>query len=94
MVVRLVEFSTIGHFDKSMSIKIFGFTKNHLKHTKEDGAKGEGSFELDISSRMELDKEREVEVTMFFGRSSIEVIAQGKNFASGKTLHIIPVTFK
>ena len=33
---------------------------------------------------MELDKEREVEVTMFLGRSNIEVIVEGKNFSSGK----------
>jgi hypothetical protein len=69
-----------------MSIKIFSSTKSDLKYTKENGAKKEGSFELDMSSGMELDKERKVEVTMFFGRSSIEVTTKGKNFsANGKT---------
>ena len=67
-----------------MSIEIFSSTESDLKHTKEDGAEEEGPSVLDMSSGMELDKEREVEVTMFFGRSSIEVTAQGKNFSSGK----------
>jgi hypothetical protein len=84
----------LWHFQRSMSIEIFSSTKSDPKYTKEDGVEKEGSFELDMSSGMELDKKREVEVTMFFGRSSIEVTAKGKNFsASGKTQYIIPVTY-
>ena len=87
-------FYPVSHFQRSMSIKIFSATKSDPKYTKEDGAEKEGSFVLDMSSGMELDKKREVEVTMFFGRSSIEVTAKGKNFsASGKTENIISVTF-
>ena len=84
----------VCHFQRSMSIKIMSSTKSDPKYTKEDGVEEEGSFELGMSSGMELDKERKVEVTMFFGRSSIEVTAKGKNFsASGKTEYIIPVTY-
>ena len=84
----------VEHFQTTMSIKIFSSTKSDPKYTKEDEAEKEGSFELDLSSGLELDKAREVEVTMFFGRSSVEVTAKGKNFsASGKTENAIPVTF-
>jgi hypothetical protein len=88
-------FFPVWHFQRSMSIEIVSSTKSDPKYTKaEDGAEEEGSFELDISSGMELDKKREVEVTMFFGRTSIEVTAKGKNFsASGKTGYTIPVTY-
>ena len=55
------------HFQRSMSIEIFSSTKSDPKYTKEDGAEKEGSFELDMSSGMELDKERKVELTVFFG---------------------------
>ena len=72
------------HFQMSMSVEIFSSTKSDPKYTMEDGAEEEGSFVLDMSSGMELDKERGMEVTIFFGRSSIEVTVEGKNFSSGK----------
>ena len=88
-------FTPCVHFHMSMSIEIFSSTKSSdAKYTKEDGAEEEGSSVLDMSSAMKLDKDNEVEVTMFFGRSSIEVTAEGKNFASGKRDCRIPVTYK
>jgi hypothetical protein len=46
-------------------------------------AKQEGTFIIDISRDMELEKARRLNVSLFFGRSSVEMVAQGLNFEAG-----------
>jgi hypothetical protein len=55
----------------------------------------ESEFKLDISAGLDLDMQREIAVTMFFGRTSIQVTARGVNFnASGRAGEDIPVAFE
>jgi hypothetical protein len=51
----------------------------------------EGTVLVDMSQDLELGLDREVEVSMFFGRSSIEVKARGLNFGDHKEHCMLPV---
>lgn len=83
------------HGQKSMTIQIYSCDTVNPEYVNEEGVVKEGEFKFDISSALEMDKDRRVAVTMYFGRSSIEVKAKGVNFeASGGTDEAIPVAFK
>lgn len=90
------EISPSIHNQKVMSVQIFSCDNiANPQYVNEEGMVMEGEFELDMSSDLEMDKNRKVAVTMYFGRSSIEVKAKGVNFeASGGTCKAIPVAFK
>lgn len=84
------------HEQTCMSIQIYSCEDiENPRHVTEAGMVKEGEFEVDLSAAMHLDQDREVAVTMYFGRSSIEVTAKGNNFeASGSADKAIPVAFR
>lgn len=47
-----------------------------------DSVRREGTFLIDISGDMRLEKDRRLNVSLFFGRSSIEIVAEGLNFSA------------
>lgn len=84
---------------KHLTISIYSSAKVNPKYcipTPDDyTVRKESEFKLDISAGLDLDKNREIAVTMFFGRTSIQVTAKGANFnASGRAGEAIPVAFE
>ena len=66
-----------------------------IANPDDDTVRKESEFKLDISAGLDLDMNREIAVTMFFGRTSIQVTARGANFnASGRAGEDIPVAFE
>lgn len=65
------------------------------KYITDPGMVLESEFDVDISSGLHLDKDRMTAVTMYFGRTSIQVTAKGVNFeASGGADKAIRVAVK
>ena len=64
-------------------VELFSSESTDVEFTDEDGVKKEGSFSFLIPDvRKGLD--REVEIQMYFGRSSVEVRAHALNFRNGR----------
>lgn len=96
-VTRLVNPTLKGQ--KTLTISIYSSAKINPKYcipTAGDyTVRKESEFKLDISAGLDLDRKREIAVTMYFGRTSIQVIAKGANFnASGRAGEGIPVAFE
>jgi hypothetical protein len=90
------ELTPFYHHVRTMRFSIYSAEGTaRPKYVTDPGVVLESEFELDVASGLHLDKERVVAVTMYFGRSSIEVTAKGVNFeASGGAEDAIPVAFK
>lgn len=84
---------------KILTISIYSSAKAKPRYciaTADDyTVRKESEFKFDISAGLDLDRRRQIAVTMFFGRTSIQVTAKGVNFeASGGTGEAIPVAFE
>lgn len=77
---------------KSLEIKIYSSTLKSPQFVDEAEVRLEGSFRLDMSDTTG-GKERKVEVSMFFGRTSIEVHAKALNFGHGGKGSVMPIKF-
>lgn len=78
----------------SMSISLFSSDEDAPRYTEGEGVTKEGAFVVDMSDGAEeLDRERQVRVTMYFGRSTVELKAQGVNFGENKVHEMLPVRF-
>lgn len=78
----------------SMSISLFSSDDDAPRYTDGDNVIKEGTFVVDMSDGAEeLDRDRQVRVTMYFGRSTVELKAQGVNFGENKVHEMLPVRF-
>ncbi|KAH7427871.1 hypothetical protein KP509_10G064800 [Ceratopteris richardii] len=84
----------VYHKQKSMRISLYSSPRVYPTYTDEFDAKKEGSFLIDMSENMELDKERELKVTMRFGDALISLSAVRCNFGSAEEEHGLAVTFQ
>ena len=86
----------LHHHATTMTFSIYSSEATEKpKYTTDPGMVLESQFEVDISSGLHLDKDRMTAVTMYFGRTSIQVTAKGLNFeASGGADKAIPVAVK
>lgn len=83
------------HAARAITIELYSSTSMFPKFTTETEAEEEGSFKVDISEAMEMDKDRKVEVTMCFGASLIRVSARRVNFGKkGMEERGLSVTFR
>ncbi|KAG0579312.1 hypothetical protein KC19_4G089700 [Ceratodon purpureus] len=76
---------------KKITFKFFSTACSDPKYVTDLGVETEGSFKIDCPSYNELGVWPSVEVSMFFGRTEIQVSAVAKNFDSEKKQ--IPVKF-
>ena len=66
-----------------IEVELFSSPNREVEFTNESGVEKEGSFSFLIpDTRKGMD--REVEIQMYFGRSSVEVTAQALNFRNGR----------
>ena len=73
------------HGQRSMKIVLYSSANRNPRFTSgERGVVEEGSFVVDMSEGMEMDKERRVLVTMCFGASLIGVSASRVNFGTSR----------
>mgnify|MGYP006950767241 CR=1 FL=1 len=78
-------FYPVYHGQREMSIDLYSSVKRNPKFTRgEEGVVEEGSFVVDISEAMEMDKRRQILVTMCFGASLIGVKASRVNFGKSR----------
>ena len=78
----------------SMSISLFSSDDDAPRYTEGQDVTKVGTFVVDMSDGAEeLDRERQVRVTMYFGRSTVELKAQGVNFGENKVHEMLPVRF-
>lgn len=69
-----------------MRFNILSSNASEPRYSTDYGVECEGSFTMDMSDDMELDKERGIELSMFFGRAIIEI--QGRRYNFGDTQKI------
>lgn len=67
----------------TMDVTLFSSENTNPRYTDEPGVKMEGSFTIDISGDMTLDEKRIVKESLYFGRSSLELVAEPVNFFLG-----------
>lgn len=65
---------------RSMKFELFSSDESWPRYALGDSVKKEGEIEIDISGDMALEKRREVKLSLFFGRSSLEIKAEALNF--------------
>lgn len=79
---------------KAMNISLFSSDDDAPRYTEGANVTKEGTFVVDMSDGAEeLNRERQVKVTMYFGRSTVELKAQGVNFGENKVHEMLPVRF-
>lgn len=84
----------VFHGQTKMTFDLYSSTEEEPRYTVGDTVMKEGTVEIDISSGLELGRDRQVELSLFFGRTSIEVKAEAINFANFGDQHIdLPVKF-
>ena len=82
---------------KTMKLMLYSSNETDPKYTRGPGvdSKEEASFTIDISASSHMDARPTVNVSMYFGRSAIEVKAVGKNFGNGEVQGFqLPVEFR
>lgn len=83
------------HRDRAMPFSLYSSPNMYPKYTTEHDAIKEGSFVLDTSKGLSLDKMRRVETSMYFGASTIHVTSQPLNFEKArKELPSMTTTFQ
>ena len=77
---------------RSMRFELFSSDEPEPRYALGDSVKKEGEIVIDISGDIELEKRREVKLSLFFGRSSLEIKAEAVNFlAQGPEKLELPV---
>lgn len=82
---------------RTMKLVLYSSSETDPKYTRGPGvdSKEEASFSIDISASAHTDVKPTVNVSMYFGRSAIEVKAVGKNFGNGEVQGFhLPVEFR
>lgn len=76
-----------------MKLSLYHSSEANPEYTTDESVARVGDFVVDMSDGLALDKDRRVRVTMYFGRSSIQVVAQIANFGSGRKTYILLIVF-
>lgn len=63
-----------------IELTLYSSEERDPRYVVGDSVRREGTFMIDISGDMSLEKDRRLNVSLFFGRSSIELLAEGLNF--------------
>ncbi|KAG0590424.1 hypothetical protein M758_1G094100 [Ceratodon purpureus] len=91
------EFSPLHPGAKNLKFVLYSSGEMDPKYTRGPGAesKEEASFQVDISAGAHVEGRPIVKVSMYFGRSAIEVKAIGQNFGNGEVHGCqLPVEFR
>jgi hypothetical protein len=78
----------------TMELSLYSSSQKNPRYTTDEGTVLEGTMVVDMSKNLELGKDRKVEVSMFFGHTSIEVKAHGINFGDHKEHCMLPVNME
>ncbi|CAM6013589.1 unnamed protein product [Sphagnum balticum] len=78
----------------TMELSLYSSSQKNPRYTTDEGTVLEGTMVVDMSKNLELENDRKVELSMFFGRTSIEVKAHGINFADRKEHCMLPVNME
>jgi len=72
-----------------IELELYSSEERDPRYVVGEFVRREGTFTIDISGDMRLEKDRRLNVSLFFGRSSIEIVAEGLNFlaAGSRTLN-------
>lgn len=65
-----------------MKFELYSSTETDPRYTTAESVTREGELEIDISEARELGRDRQVRLSLFFGRTSIEAKAEAVNFHS------------
>ncbi|XP_024390872.1 uncharacterized protein [Physcomitrium patens] len=90
------DFSPLFPGARNMKLMLYSSNETDPKYTQGPGvdSKEEASFTIDITSSSHMQERPTVTVSMFFGRSAIDVKAVGKNFGTGQIQEFqLPVEF-
>ncbi|CAK9860360.1 unnamed protein product [Sphagnum jensenii] len=87
-----IDFSPL--FDAQLDPLEYMDSQKNPRYTTDEGTVLEGTMVVDMSKNLEPGKDRKVEVSMFFGRTSIEVKAHGINFGDHKGHCMLPVNME
>jgi hypothetical protein len=85
-------YKPIKKSQSGISVDIFSTACPNPKYVTDPGVKREGSFEVACPSYHELGFWPSVEVSMFFGRTEIQVSAVAENF-NGEKKEMLPIKF-
>ncbi|EFJ22077.1 hypothetical protein SELMODRAFT_416857 [Selaginella moellendorffii] len=85
--------SPVGSKQEKVRLELYTSIKDHPRFVTEVGSTLEESFGIDVSSGVELGRGRAVLVSMFFGRSMIEVTARRLNFGNREEERVYSVEF-
>lgn len=75
-------FMPIFDGQKLIELELYSSEERDPRYVVGEFVRREGTFVIDISEDMRLEKERRLNVSLFFGRSSIEMVAEGLNFSA------------
>lgn len=84
----------ISKSQTEMSISLYSSLDLNPKYVCEAGVTKEGTFLVTFPSENELGETPEVSVSLYFGRTLIEVEAEGLNFRKGEKFKMPPVRFE
>ncbi|KAG0618894.1 hypothetical protein M758_4G099400 [Ceratodon purpureus] len=74
-----------------IELELYSSEESNPRYIIGDKVRREGKFVIDISGDMRLQKDRRLKVSLYFGRSSIEIKAEGLNFSVGSQQFQVPV---
>lgn len=87
-------FHSISKSQVEMSISLFSTSDANPAYVSDRGVTKEGNFLVTFPSQNELGEVPQVLVSMFFGRTLIEVEAEGLNFGNGEKFKMANVRFE
>jgi hypothetical protein len=85
--------SRSSNFRPEIEIDLYSTDCQDVTYVTDPGVQLEGVFEMQVPSGLDLGFMPEVEMSIFFGRSEIQVTAIGLNFGSQKK-EMLPVKFE
>jgi hypothetical protein len=68
---------------KTLTFPLFSSDMRDPRYTVGEGVRKEGEIAIDISKDMTLETGRQVRVSLFFGKSTMEIKAEAVNFSAG-----------
>jgi molecular chaperone DnaK (HSP70) len=84
-------FKPIEDNQTSIELELYSSEDSNPRYIVGDRVRREGKFVIDISKDMKLRKDRRLTVSLYFGRSSIEIKAEGLNFQVGSQQFQVPI---
>lgn len=65
-----------------IELELYSSEEREPRYVVGESVRREGIFVIDISGDMRLEKDRRLNVSLFFGRTSLEIVAEGLNFSA------------